>query len=109
MATGLERATKLQYRPNATKICVLITDAPPHGIETSGDSHPNGDPNAPDLLRTVRQLGAMGVVMYSIGCESSISSYPRSVCFMKWYVPKTGLHVYTLLDRADELFLFFSV
>jgi hypothetical protein len=84
MASGFMKATQLQFRSTATKIAVLITDAPPHGIESSGDNHVNGDPNCPDLLSLVRKLGDMGVRLFSIGCEPSITSYPRSKCFMKW-------------------------
>ncbi len=32
MASGMYKALKLEYRPNATKVCVLIADAPPHGM-----------------------------------------------------------------------------
>jgi hypothetical protein len=87
LASGMDAAAKLKYRPEATKICVLITDAPPHGIELSGDDYRNGDPNCRDLLEIIRDLATQGVILFSVGCEPSISQYPRSQCFMKWCVP----------------------
>jgi hypothetical protein len=45
LATGLYDALHLDYRQHATKVCVLITDAPPHGLEGMGnDGFPDGDP-----------------------------------------------------------------
>jgi hypothetical protein len=105
LASGLDAATRLKFRDEATKICVLITDAPPHGIESSGDNYPDGDPNCRDLLAIVRDLAAQGVIMFSVGCEPSISSYPRSQCFMKWYVC-VGLwqrHATCLLMLRDQI------
>ena len=32
----------LSWRKTAVKIAVLITDAPPHGLEVMGDHWPNG-------------------------------------------------------------------
>lgn len=90
MASGFLRATELKFRDTATKIAVLITDAPPHGIEESGDNHPNGDPGVPDLLLLVRRLAKLQVRLLSIGCEPSITSYPRSKCFMKWAANHCG-------------------
>ena len=42
VADGLHDALKLSWREEATKICVLIADAPPHGLILSGDSFPDG-------------------------------------------------------------------
>jgi hypothetical protein len=32
----------MEYRKGSARICVLISDAPPHGIEPSGDGFPDG-------------------------------------------------------------------
>lgn len=45
VAAGLNALLKLSWRQHATKIVVFIADAPPHGIEESGDDYPNGDPS----------------------------------------------------------------
>jgi hypothetical protein len=44
LATGMYDALHLDYRQHATKVCVLITDAPPHGLEGMNDGFPDGDP-----------------------------------------------------------------
>jgi hypothetical protein len=50
VADGLDEALKLSWREVSTKIVVLISDAPPHGL-TPGDSFPNGCPNNIDPLK----------------------------------------------------------
>merc|ERR1719228_3201403 len=42
LADGMYEALSLPYRKDATKICILIADAPPHGIEPTGDRLPPG-------------------------------------------------------------------
>ena len=37
LTAGLREALKAPWRPNATKVCILIADAPPHGLEPEGD------------------------------------------------------------------------
>ena len=39
---ALKAATDLDWRPSASKMAILITDAPPHGIGEYGDGFPNG-------------------------------------------------------------------
>jgi len=86
MATGLAKSLSLGYRSSATKVCVLIADAPPHGLEISAsDGFPDGDPaNDVDLIITSRQLAREGIRLYTVGCEPSISSFPACCSWMKW-------------------------
>jgi hypothetical protein len=42
IADALDAVLKLSWRPEAVKMCVLIADAPPHGLGTAGDGFPNG-------------------------------------------------------------------
>lgn len=42
LVDGMEKALNMDYRPTATKIVCIITDAPPHGLGTAGDSFPAG-------------------------------------------------------------------
>lgn len=53
-ADGLYDAVHAQWNPKATKVAVLITDAPPHGIGEAGDGFPKGCPlrTLPLLLST---------------------------------------------------------
>jgi len=75
VADGLHDALKLDYRPQATKICVLIADAPPHGLGCSGDGFPNGCPLDLDPIKICRQMATEGITLYIIGCEPSITPY----------------------------------
>ncbi|XP_063421469.1 uncharacterized protein LOC134706447 [Mytilus trossulus] len=76
VAEALFKATKLSWRPEATKITVLISDAPPHGLVPSQDSSfPNGSPTGHDPMKIVRDLAQMGVTLYVIGCEPAILPY----------------------------------
>jgi hypothetical protein len=65
-------ASILQYRKEATKICILIADAPPHGIEPSGDGLPTGW-DTHDPLVVARDMAKKGIVLYSVACEPSVS------------------------------------
>ena len=43
VADALHQVLKLNWRQTATKICIFISDAPPHGLGMdSGDGFPNG-------------------------------------------------------------------
>ena len=42
VADALEGVQNLSWRPNSSKICVFIADAPPHGLGMAGDGFPNG-------------------------------------------------------------------
>ena len=42
VADALHDLVKLSWRPDSTRVAVLISDAPPHGIGDSGDGFPNG-------------------------------------------------------------------
>lgn len=76
VADALFESTKLSWRPQAAKISVLISDAPPHGLVPSEDtSFPDGSPNGHDPMNIVRDLAQMGVTLYVIGCEPAIVPY----------------------------------
>ena len=42
VADALLQVYELDWKSEATKVCVFIADAPPHGLSCSGDSFPNG-------------------------------------------------------------------
>ncbi|RNA30666.1 type A von Willebrand factor domain containing [Brachionus plicatilis] len=75
VAEALHAALKLDWRENATKICILISDAPPHGINCPGDSFPNGSPNGIDPIESVIKLAEKSVTLYSVGCEPALLPY----------------------------------
>ncbi|XP_077980029.1 uncharacterized protein LOC144435309 [Glandiceps talaboti] len=70
VADGLHKALKLKWRPQATKVCVLIADAPPHGLDKSGDGFPKGCPSGHDPMKIVREMAEKNITLYSVVCGS---------------------------------------
>ncbi|KAL8601608.1 hypothetical protein ACOMHN_003874 [Nucella lapillus] len=73
VADALHDVLKLSWRPEATKICVLVSDAPPHGLQPSGDGFPNGCPAGHDPMDIVRKLAEKGITLYVAGCEPALT------------------------------------
>lgn len=69
VADALYDVLHLSWRPDATKVCVLISDAPPHGLEHS-DNFPEC-PNGHDPVCIASEMAKKGVVLYSVGCALS--------------------------------------
>lgn len=61
VTAGIKAAMDLDWRPEATKMCVLIADAPCHGIGEYGDGFPQGAPDGEDPLVLARQMAAAGI------------------------------------------------
>eukprot|EP00971_Amphidinium_carterae_P007092 140296-Amphidinium_carterae.1 len=72
VAAALHEALHMPWRPNATKVSVLIADAPPHGLEASGDVFPNGDPDGRDPLEILREMARNSITVYAVGCEPAL-------------------------------------
>ncbi|XP_006816760.1 uncharacterized protein LOC102807614 [Saccoglossus kowalevskii] len=70
VADGLHEALNLNWRPLATKVCVLIADAPPHGLRDSGDGFPKGCPAGHDPMKIARQMAEQNITLYSVVCGS---------------------------------------
>jgi len=73
VADGLHDVLKLNWREEATKICVLIADAPPHGLMGRGDGFPNGCPAGLDPVVIINQMAEKNITVYSVGCEPAIN------------------------------------
>nr|XP_034308119.1 alpha-protein kinase vwkA-like [Crassostrea gigas] len=69
VADALYDVLHLSWRSDATKICVLISDAPPHGL-TQSDNFPQC-PAGHDPVCITFELAKKGVVLYSVGCGLS--------------------------------------
>ena len=109
VADALHDVLKLSWRENATKICVLISDAPPHGLMDAGDGFPNGSPTGIDPMTVVRQMAEKGITLYSVGCEPSIVPYKEFFTAMAYitggqYVPLTAAKLLTqvIIGGAQE-------
>ncbi|XP_041375542.1 uncharacterized protein LOC121388317 [Gigantopelta aegis] len=109
VADGLHDLLKLNWRPTATKIAILISDAPPHGLKASGDGFPNGCPAGLDPLQIVRQLAQKGITLYVVGCEPSLVPYKEFFMGLAYatggqYVPLAGARALTqiIIGGAQE-------
>lgn len=89
VADALHDVLKLSWRPEATKICVLISDAPPHGLDpNNGDGFPEGDPSGVDPIKTVREMAEKQITLYVVGVEPPIGEFmsflhPSAMCHLK--------------------------
>ncbi|KAG8704630.1 hypothetical protein FRC09_003417 [Ceratobasidium sp. 395] len=85
--------------PKASKVAVLITDAPPHGIKEPGDYWPDRCPCQRDPLRLAARMLRVGITLYVIACEPTLSqSYQGGRHFYEGLVKKTHGKVYNLGD-----------
>ncbi|KAF8340099.1 hypothetical protein F5887DRAFT_1228217, partial [Amanita rubescens] len=75
VTAALARAIHLNWRPDATKIVILITDAPPHGIGDPNDKIPGGDPDGYDPLILARQMAKENIILSMIACEPTLSGH----------------------------------
>jgi hypothetical protein len=72
VADALRDVLKLSWRPEATKICILISDAPPHGLDPNGDHFPRGCPDGLDPMKLVRNMAEFSITLYTVGVEPPI-------------------------------------
>lgn len=69
VADALYDVLHLSWRSDATKICVLISDAPPHGLAYS-DNFPKC-PAGHDPVCIASEMAKKGIALYSVGCGLS--------------------------------------
>jgi len=82
VATALKSTLDMKWREEATKVCILIADAPPHGLGECGDGFPNGSPDGIDPLHVLDEMGSKGICIYAVGCEPALGSYRFAREFM---------------------------
>ncbi|XP_041361288.1 uncharacterized protein LOC121377378 [Gigantopelta aegis] len=109
VADGLNDLLKLNWRPRSTKIAILISDAPPHGLKQSGDGFPNGCPAGLDPLAVVRKLAGMMITLYVVGCEPALVPHKEFFMGLAYatggqYVPLAGAQALTqiIIGGAKE-------
>mmetsp|Transcript_120752 Transcript_120752/g.336950 ORF Transcript_120752/g.336950 Transcript_120752/m.336950 type:complete len:482 (-) Transcript_120752:113-1558(-) len=100
VTAALHDALHLPWRASATKIAVLIADAPPHGLEPFGDGFPNGDPLGRDPLAIAREMAAQEIVCYTVGCEPALGAYRFARDFMCTLAEITGGQAVALASAA---------
>ncbi|EPQ30289.1 uncharacterized protein PFL1_02405 [Pseudozyma flocculosa PF-1] len=90
VTAAMKAALDLDWRPNATKLAVLIADAPPHGIGEYGDGFSDGSPDGEDPLRLARRFAKAGIPLFMIACEPALSGYMNATDFYQGLVRITG-------------------
>jgi hypothetical protein len=71
---SLEAARNLEYRKSSTRICVLIADAPPHGLGESGDGFDERCPCGHDPLKVAQLMEAQDIKIYAVAVEPTLGS-----------------------------------
>lgn len=81
VTAGLMEALGMEWRPEASKMIVLIADAPPHGIGEYGDGFDDGSPDGYDPLQLAREMAAQGITLFFVACEPALSNYSFATDF----------------------------
>jgi hypothetical protein len=113
VADAMYEALNLQYREGAAKVVVIIADAPPHGLEPTGDGFPNGSPNGHDPILIAKAMSEKDIAVYSVLCEPAINQYTYARDFFiavaritgGEYLPLTNAHLLpkVVIGGAAEL------
>ncbi len=90
LTSALYDLNNLNWRTDSTKIIILISDAPPHGLGEINDGFPNGDPNGHDPIVITKELAAKGITIYTVGCEPEINNYKFARAFLISLANLTG-------------------
>lgn len=90
VTAAMHDALNVDWRPGATKLAVLIADAPPHGIGEIGDGFPEGSPDGHDPLVLARRMAAQGISLFMVACEPALSGYQHAADFYQGLVRVTG-------------------
>ncbi|KAA1469903.1 elongation factor-2 kinase [Dentipellis sp. KUC8613] len=83
VTAGLVEALNMDWRPQASKMVVLIADAPPHGIGEYGDGFEDGSPDGFDPLQVAREMATRGITLFFVACEPALSSYSFATDFFQ--------------------------
>jgi len=81
VTAALAEALSMEWRPYASKMVVLIADAPPHGIGEYGDGFDDGSPDGHDPLQLARQMASKGITLFFVACEPALSGYSYATDF----------------------------
>ncbi|KII90978.1 hypothetical protein PLICRDRAFT_39570 [Plicaturopsis crispa FD-325 SS-3] len=81
VTAALHEALTMEWRPNASKMVILIADAPPHGIGEYGDGFDEGSPDGYDPLQIAREMAGRGICLFFVACEPALSGYSYATDF----------------------------
>ncbi|CAE6488568.1 unnamed protein product [Rhizoctonia solani] len=99
-ADALMEALNSPWKEGATKVVVLITDSPPHGLGELSDGFPGGCPCGYDPLQVAEDMLRTGITLYVVACEPTLSRYQRARHFYEGLARKTGGYIYNLGDPS---------
>ncbi|KAH7332678.1 hypothetical protein B0J17DRAFT_603542 [Rhizoctonia solani] len=101
---ALREALHADWHDNATKIAILITDSPPHGIGEDEDKFPGGCPIQNDPIRLSKRLAKNGIVLHVLACEPTLSlDYSTPLDFYRAITQSTGGRLFPLTDVKSLL------
>ncbi|THG94031.1 hypothetical protein EW026_g7355 [Hermanssonia centrifuga] len=83
VTAALAEALNMGWRPEASKMVVLIADAPPHGIGEYGDGFDDGSPDGNDPLQVARLMANRGITLFFVACEPALSGYSYATDFFQ--------------------------
>jgi len=83
VACALYEALHADWRKGAVKVCVIIADAPPHGLGEDGDGFPKGCPCGKDPLAIARKMAEQNIIIYSVAVEPNLGQYKNGRAFFK--------------------------
>jgi hypothetical protein len=100
---AMKAALELEYRENATKIVIMVSDAPPHGLgKVNEDSYPEGCPLGIDPFQIARSMVEKDIIVYSVGVEPVLAMSKWARPWFKAIAAITGGR-YVPLSNASSL------
>jgi hypothetical protein len=99
---GLYDLVRLDFRPRAARVVVWVGDAPPHGVEPSGDGFPEGCPCGHHWYAQAESCREMGIVIHAVGCLPTLAHYVGAVEVFRT-VARTTRGLYLPLSEAPLL------
>ncbi|KAH7911739.1 hypothetical protein BJ138DRAFT_1005998 [Hygrophoropsis aurantiaca] len=81
ITAALAETLNMDWREHASKMVVLIADAPPHGIGEYGDGFDEGSPDGNDPLQLARLMASRGITLFFVACEPALSGYSYATDF----------------------------
>ncbi len=102
MTDGLYDIVRLDWRPRAARVVIMVGDAPPHGVEPSGDAFPQGCPCGHHWYAQAENAREMGIVIHTVGCLPTLREYKGAEDVFKT-VASTSRGLYLPLNQASKL------
>ncbi|KLO19635.1 hypothetical protein SCHPADRAFT_52072 [Schizopora paradoxa] len=96
---GLADALSADWKDEATKVAILLTDSSPHGIGEVSDAFANGCPDKKDPVSIADLMAKKGITLHTLACEIMLSTnYSRATDFYNGVTKKTCGYMDALID-----------